>query len=59
MIDYLMTHPHVVVLIITTILWGGIGMYLLRLDKRLAKLENTITTSELEKSSSSEEIPPS
>lgn len=55
MIEYLMTHPHMVVLVVTTILWAGIAAYILRLDKRLEKLESSITTSKPEKSSSPEE----
>ena len=37
--DFLQTHPLYVVAIIATVIWLGIFIFLLRLDRRVKKLE--------------------
>ncbi|RMF33452.1 MAG: CcmD family protein [Chlorobiota bacterium] len=38
MIEYLSQHPHVIVLLVTLLIWLGIALYLWRLDRRLDEL---------------------
>ncbi|GBD05435.1 hypothetical protein HRbin20_01018 [bacterium HR20] len=38
MIDYLNRHPHLIVLLVTVLIWLGISLYLWRLDRRLDEL---------------------
>ncbi|MCX8051609.1 MAG: CcmD family protein [Chlorobi bacterium] len=52
MIEYLDAHPHVIVMIVTLLIWTGIAVYLWRLDKRLVTLENSTTTTQNQGSSS-------
>jgi CcmD family protein len=39
--DFLQNHPLYVVGIIATVIWLGIFIFLMRLDKRVTKLEKT------------------
>ena len=39
LLDFLQTHPLYVVAIIATVIWLGIFIFLLRLDRRVKKLE--------------------
>ncbi len=41
MIEYLSQHPHVIVLLVTLLIWLGIALYLWRLDRRLDELHAT------------------
>lgn len=51
MIDYLQSHPHIVVLLITLIVWGAIAGYLIRIDRKLQRLEQQFSTEQRENSS--------
>lgn len=42
MIDFLSQYPLYVVLVTVLILWGGIALYLQRIDARLGELEKSI-----------------
>ncbi len=52
MIEYLAQHPHLVVLIVTILIWLGIAFFLWQLNKRIDHLENAITQRKLSNSSS-------
>ncbi|GIV54227.1 MAG: hypothetical protein KatS3mg039_0745 [Candidatus Kapaibacterium sp.] len=43
MIEYLSDHPHLVVLVVTIVIWSGIALYLWRLGRRIVELEKIAT----------------
>ncbi|MCX7930683.1 MAG: CcmD family protein [Chlorobi bacterium] len=46
MIDYLNQYPHVIVLLVTIVIWSGIALFVWRLDRKIESIEAQLTTSE-------------
>ena len=45
MVDFLIKHSIYIVLVIVLIIWAGISLYLLSIDKKVNKLERNIIKS--------------